>query len=39
MLGYATEDGMVTDEMIAATDAAVAAMADGSLEVADWSQE
>ena len=39
MVGYATEDGMVTDEMAAAADAAAAGIIDGSISVADWSQE
>ena len=39
MVGYATEDGMVTDEMVAAVEAAAAEIASGSLVVADWSQE
>ena len=39
MLGYATEDGMVTSEMAAAADAAAADIASGALVVADWSQE
>ena len=39
MVGYATEDGMVTDEMAAAADAAAAGIIDGSIIVADWSQE
>jgi basic membrane protein A len=38
MVGYATEDGMVTSEM-AAADAAAADIASGSIVVADWSQE
>ena len=39
MVGYATEDGMVTDEMAAAVEAAAAEIVSGSLAVADWSQE
>jgi basic membrane protein A len=39
MVGYATEDGMVTDEMAAAAEAAAAGIIDGSITVADWSQE
>jgi len=39
MVGYATEDGMVSSEMAAAADAAAAEIASGSLVVADWSQE
>ena len=39
MVGYATEDGMVTDDMVAAAEAAAAGIADGSIQVADWSQE
>ena len=39
MVGYATEDGMVTSEMAAAADAAAADIASGALVVADWSQE
>ncbi len=39
MVGYATEDGMVTDEMVAAVEAAAAEIVSGSLAVADWSQE
>ena len=39
MVGYATEDGMVTNEMAAAADAAAAGIVDGSIIVADWSQE
>lgn len=38
-VGYATEDGMVTDEMAAAADAAAADIASGAIVVADWSQE
>ena len=38
-VGYATEDGMVTDEMAAAVDAAAADIASGAIVVADWSQE
>ena len=38
-VGYATEDGMVTDEMAAAAEAAAAGIVDGSIAVADWSQE
>ena len=39
MVGYATEDGQVTAEMAAAADAAAAGIKDGSITVADWSQE
>ena len=39
MVGYATEDGMVSDDMVAAAEAAAAGIADGSIQVADWSQE
>ena len=39
MVGYATADGMVTDEMAAAADTAAAGIIDGSITVADWSQE
>ena len=39
MVGYATEDGMVTSEMEAAVQAAAAEIVSGSMEVADWSQE
>ena len=39
MVGYATQDGMVTDEMVAAVEAAAAEIVSGSLAVADWSQE
>ena len=39
MVGYATEDGMVTDEMAAAADAAAVGIIDGSILVEDWSQE
>ena len=38
-VGYATEDGMVTDEMAAAVEAAAADIASGAMAVADWSQE
>jgi basic membrane protein A len=38
-VGYATEDGMVTDEMAAAADAAAADIASGAIVVAEWSQE
>jgi len=38
-VGYAAEDGMVTDEMAAAVEAAAAEIASGSMAVADWSQE
>ena len=39
MVGYAAEDGMVTDEMAAAVAAASAEIVSGSIVVADWSQE
>ena len=39
MVGYATEDGMVTSAMEAAVQAAAADIVSGSMEVADWSQE
>ena len=39
MVGYATEDGMVTSEMEAAVAAASADIVSGAIEVADWSQE
>ena len=39
MVGYAAEDGMVTEEMAAAVEAAAAEIVSGSLAVADWSQE
>jgi basic membrane protein A len=39
MVGYATEDGMVTDEMAAAVAAASAEIVSGNIVVADWSQE
>jgi basic membrane protein A len=39
MVGYAAEDGMVTDEMTAAVAAAAADIVSGSIVVADWSQE
>ena len=39
MVGYATEDGMVTSEMEAAVAAATADIVSGAMEVADWSQE
>ena len=39
MVGYATEDGMVTDEMAAAVEAAAAGIIDGSIPVEDWSQQ
>ena len=39
MVGYATEDGMVTSEMEAAVQAAAAEIISGSMAVADWSQE
>ena len=39
MVGYATEDGMVTSEMASAVEAAAAEIVSGSMEVADWSQE
>jgi len=38
-VGYATEDGMVTDEMVAAVEAAAAEIVSGAMSVADWSQE
>ena len=38
-VGYAAEDGMVTDEMAAAVEAAAAEIASGAMAVADWSQE
>ena len=39
MVGYATEDGLVTAEMEAAVKAASADIISGALAVADWSQE
>ena len=39
VVGYATEDGMVTDEMADAVEAAAADIASGAMAVADWSQE
>ena len=39
MVGYAAEDGMVTDEMAAAVAAASAEIISGNIVVADWSQE
>jgi basic membrane protein A len=39
MVGYADEDGMVTDEMAAAVAAASAEIISGNIIVADWSQE
>ena len=39
MVGYASKDGQVTSEMAAAADAAAAGIVDGSITVADWSQE
>ena len=39
MVGYATEDGMVTSAMESAVEAAAAEIVSGSMEVADWSQE
>ena len=39
MVGYATEDGMVTSAMESAVAAAAADIVSGSMEVADWSQE
>ena len=39
MVGYASEDGMVTDEMAAAVAAASAEIISGNIVVADWSQE
>jgi len=39
MVGYAAEDGMVTDEMAAAVAAASAEIISGSIVVSDWSQE
>ena len=39
MVGYATEDGMVSSAMEAAVEAAAAEIVSGSMEVADWSQE
>jgi len=39
MVGYAAEDGMVTDEMAAAVAAASAEIIGGSIVVNDWSQE
>ena len=39
MVGYATEDGMVTSAMANAVEAAAAEIVSGSMEVADWSQE
>ena len=39
MVGYAAEDGMVTDEMAAAVAAASAEIVNGNIVVADWSQE
>jgi basic membrane protein A len=39
MVGYAAEDGMVTDEMAAAVAAASAEIVSGNIVVADWSQE
>ena len=39
MVGYATEDGMVTSAMEAAVQSAAADIVSGSMEVADWSQE
>ena len=39
MVGYAAEDGMVTDEMAAAVAAASAEIISGDIVVADWSQE
>ena len=39
MVGYATEDGQVTADMVAAVEAAAADIVSGSLAVADWSQE
>ncbi|MDC0044494.1 BMP family ABC transporter substrate-binding protein [Pelagibacteraceae bacterium] len=38
-VGYAAEDGMVTDEMSVAVEAAAAEIASGAMAVADWSQE
>ena len=39
MVGYAAEDGMVTDEMAAAVAAASAEIIGGGIVVNDWSQE
>ena len=39
ILGYSSEDGLVTADMAAAADAAAADIASGALVVADWSQE
>jgi basic membrane protein A len=39
MVGYAAEDGMVTDEMAAAVAAASAEIISGGIVVNDWSQE
>ena len=39
MVGYAAEDGMVTDEMAAAVAAASAEIIAGGIVVNDWSQE
>ena len=39
MVGYASEDGMVTSAMESAVEAAAAQIVSGSMEVADWSQE
>ncbi len=39
MVGYAADDGMVTDEMAAAVAAASAEIVSGNIVVADWSQE
>jgi basic membrane protein A len=39
MVGFASEDGMVTAAMESAVAAASAEIVSGSMEVADWSQE
>jgi basic membrane protein A len=39
MVGYAVEDGQVTDEMQSAVAAASAEIVSGGIVVADWSQE
>ena len=39
MVGYAAEDGMVTDEMATAVAAASAEIISGGIVVNDWSQE
>ncbi len=39
MVGYATEDGLVTSEMEAAVKAASQGIVNGSITVEDWSQQ